>query len=1301
MATILLSAAGAAAGTAIGGGALGLSSMIIGRAVGATLGRLIDERLLGGGGGVVETGRVERLRLTGAREGAPVPRLWGRMRLGGQVIWATRFLERVTQTGGGKGGASRPAERRHSYSVSLAIALCEGKIARVGRVWADGTEIDPATLNMRVHHGREEQLPDPRIMAVEGDEAPAYRGIAYVVLEDLELAPFGNRVPQFSFEVIRRAAAPGAAQDLAGLVQGVALIPGAGEYALATTPVHLSAGPGVTRAANLHGPGGQSDIEASLEALGEELPLCRSVGLVVSWFGDDLRAGSCSLRPLVEQHEEDGAGMPWRVAGLGRWQAQAVSRREGRPAYGGTPADASVREAIAALREAGQEVVFYPFLMMDIPEDNTLPDPWRGTTGQPAYPWRGHLAPSPDGDAAQDIAALFGAASPAHFSISGGEVIYSGPEEWSLRRMLLHYAHLCVAAGGVSAFCLGSEMRGLTRARGSGGSGGLGGFPAVAEMCALAADLRAVLGPDVKLGYAADWSEYGGFAPADAPGDLFFPLDPFWAHPAIDFIGIDNYLPLADWRDGEDHLDAAVGSIHDQAYLRGNVEAGEHYDWFYPDAAARAAQARQPITDGAHQEPWVYRAKDIRNWWQKPHHERTGGLRAAQPTAWVPRSKPVWFTELGCPAVDKGANQPNVFLDDKSSDAALPHFSDGRRDDLMQLSWIAAMLGYWAEPGRNPVSEVYEGPMVDLSRALVWAWDARPWPAFPARRDIWSDGAAHGRGHWLTGRTGAQPLGAVIAEICAGAGVAQVETAAAPGLVRGYVVAGPEPARSSLQPLLLAHGVDAREGGGRLEFRRRDGRVTHAIGPADLAEDRGGALSRIRAPEAEMAGTIRLAHHAADGAFEPRLAEARLPDGMAAGVAQSDLPLALTGAEARAIAHRWLAEARVARETLSLSLAPGSGMPGPGDVLELSPDLGGGRWRVDRATRADTMRLEATRVEPGLYRPGPEADDEADGAAGGTRFLPPVPVHPVFLDLPLIRGDEVAHAPHLAVAATPWPGPVAVYASPGETVAGLTLNRLVERGAVLGITETPLRRARPGLFDRSDGVAVRVWGGALASAEREALLAGANLAAIGAGGAEGWELFQFAEAQLVGEGRYLLRLLLRGQAGSDAEQPDIWPAGSTIVLMDGAPAQIDLPAAARGLTRNFRIGAARLAVDDPAMVARAEAFRGIGLRPLSPVHLRLRRVGGDLHLSWIRRGRLDADSWAGMDIPLGEAREAWLVRVMQGETLLREAERTTQAFTYTAAQAAADGAVAPFSLHVAQISESFGPGAFARINVHD
>jgi hypothetical protein len=56
---------------------------------------------------------------------------------------------------------------------------------------------------MRIYTGRGDQQPDPLIAEVEGaDRCPAYRGLAYVVFEDLELGDFFNRIPALTFEVI-------------------------------------------------------------------------------------------------------------------------------------------------------------------------------------------------------------------------------------------------------------------------------------------------------------------------------------------------------------------------------------------------------------------------------------------------------------------------------------------------------------------------------------------------------------------------------------------------------------------------------------------------------------------------------------------------------------------------------------------------------------------------------------------------------------------------------------------------------------------------------------------------------------------------------------------------------------------------------------------------------------------------------------------------------------------------------------------------------------------------------------------
>src|SRR5262249_43382244 len=150
----------------------------------------------------------------------------------------------------------------------------------------------------------------------------------------------------------------------------------------------------------------------------------------------------------------------WEVAGLARSDAPVVSTVGGRPAFGGTPSDASITHLIQALRARSIKVTLYPFVMMDIPAGNALADPYTDAASQPAYPWRGRIpgdpAPgqpgSPDGTgtAATQIDAFFGVGD---------------PDAWGYRRMVLHYAQLAAGAGGVDAFLIGSELRALTRVR--------------------------------------------------------------------------------------------------------------------------------------------------------------------------------------------------------------------------------------------------------------------------------------------------------------------------------------------------------------------------------------------------------------------------------------------------------------------------------------------------------------------------------------------------------------------------------------------------------------------------------------------------------------------------------------------------------------------------------------------------------------------------------------------------------------------------------------------------------------------
>ena len=1297
MATILLSAAGAALGSGFGGTVLGLSGSVIGRAIGATVGRSIDQRILGGQSDATEVGRVDRFRLSGVGYGLPVNEVWGRMRVAGEIIWASRFLQSVRKSGGGK-GVPRSSTETFSYTVSLAIALCRGEASSVGRIWADGVEIAKNSLNLRFYPGNEDQLPDPKIEAVEGaGMAPTYRGMCYVVIESLQLSRFGNRIPQFSFEVIRSAQGGGANAyaNVQQSVRAVAMIPGSGEYALATTPVRFDLAPGRSRTANMHTVQGISDFQVSLDQLTDELPNCQSVSLVVSWFGDDLRCGHCTIQPKVEQALTDSAEMPWQVSGVSRSSAAIVPYVNGRPVYGGTPTDRSVIEAIQAIRATGQEVMFYPFILMDQSTGNTLPDPWSDADTQPTLPWRGRMtlerAPGLSGTtdqtpaAAVEVGAFLGAATISDFSASGHGVSFAHPAQWGYRRFILHYAHLCALAGGVDAFCIGSELRGLTQIRSASNT-----FPMVAALRQLAAEVKAILGSATKVSYAADWSEYFGYHVGE---NVLFNLDPLWSDPNIDFIGIDNYMPISDWRDGPDNLDAAFKSIYNIDYLLLNVAGGEGYHWYYDSSEGELHQNRREIRDLAFGEDWIYRYKDIKGWWSNDHHDRIAGVRSAAATSWQPGMKPIRFTEYGCAALDKATNQPNKFIDAKSSESTLPRASSGQRDDFIQMQYLRAMATFWGSAENNPQANLYAGRMLDFDHSHVWAWDARPFPEFPGNVEEWSDGDNYFKGHWLNGRSTNQQLAAVIAELCRDLDpVKDFDVSQIYQVVRGHDAASSGSARSKLQSLSLAYAFDVAEIDGTLTFFQRLGMPIRQIDTANLvASDTADQnYEQVRAADASMVGRVRLTYIEAENDFEVKTVEAVFPDDTSKVVSETEFDLLLAETEARAIVERWLAEARLAKDTTRFTLPKSALGLNSGDVVSIF----GGTYRIDSVEDAEAMHIDASRVDSGAYLRG------TDTSSGPLRVspVPPSPLFATFLDLPLLTGSENPQSPHIAVTSDPWPGTVGIWSSPSDS--GYTLNTTVQAPAILGILTSELQRAEPDLWDRGSRFTAQITSGELSSVAMIDVLNGANVAAIGDGSPENWEVVQFANATLVAPDTYELSMLLRGLLGSDATSPASWPVGSLFVVIDSLVPQINLPFASRGLERFYRVGVAETGYTDPNVSLQTLAFNGIGLRPFSVSHLTAsRQIDNSVIVNWIRRSRIDGDSWQSTEVPLGEETERYTVRVMSSSVVAREFAVTSPAWTYTTEMQLADGMGSSFTIAVAQDSTSFGHGPFNSVSV--
>lgn len=1309
---------------------------------------------------------VEEVHVTGAQEGAPIRKLWGRARLGGQVIWATNFWEYdqwvTTYTpaaaagggqgkgggGGGGGGVTWQANTTEIWhaGVSFAVAFCEGDGGTsLGRVWADGKLLDLTQYTWRFYDGSESQDPDPLIVANEG-AAPAYRGMCYLVFENMVLDKFGNRIPQITAEIIRRPVSAGV-DDLTHNLRSVCIVPGTTEFGYATSVYRASAAFGNWSPVNSNAEDSISDFSVSLDQLvginaiatgGDwrsakgALDMPDAVSLVVAWFGDDLRAGNCTIRPKVEVALKNTWPADWEVAGYtragyawfvfpntrvpyggpgsypGLWGAPAgvvsqinpgIMNPDGTggsvafggstiPAYGGTPSDWTVIEAIREIKRRGLRCVFYPFVAMDIPPGNAKPDPYGGTE-QAVFPWRGRITchPAPGQPGTVDKTAAAATQIGAFFA--------------QYNAMVTHYASLCVLAGGVDAFIIGSELAGLTQVRSSPGDGD---YPAVDALKLLAASVRAIVGAHCKIGYAADWSEYHSHRPADGTGDVIFNMDPLWSDPNIDFIGIDNYMPLSDWRDSGPNADAvAAASIYDHAYLARNIEGGEYYDYYYASSADRTAQTRTPIVDTAHGEHWVFRQKDMRNWWSSAHHSRPGGVRNAAATAFTPGSKPIWFTEFGCPAVDKGANQPNVFVDPKSSESAYPYFSNGNRDDAIQRAFLETTLAYW----RDNAPTIGAIKMVEPTNMFAWAWDARPYPDFPAQGGTWRDAPNYHLGHWLNGRLDEPPLDWILGDLCAAAGVDRYDTSRILGpstLVPGVVADGPISPRDLLEQIGDSLQIDAHESGGSLVFASRAQAETIAISLDDLvmesAEDVGYSLSR--AQETDLPGALTLSFVDPYRSYDAGSIRERKGVGNSQNVASVSAPLILDPGYAKALARAMLAQLWQARDAATVKLPPSFSRVEPGDCIAF--DVGEAaplNFRVSRVDRGDFLSLELVGFDPASARFG-SASAGADALSKPAKRVFGSPIVEI-LDLPLATGNEPQPwAPRVAAFASPW-APVNVY----RTVSGSnTLVATVTASTMMGeIVDGGFYSGPRSVWDYGNALYVQFYGDAqLLSQSDDQVFDGANAVAVKSSSGD-WEIVQFAQAELLATNKYKLSKLLRARQGTEAGMADPVPIGSRVVVLTPATlATLGIGVDQIGQALTLRIGPAR---DDPGAASYfdyAVTPKGVGLRPWSASQLSgARQTSGDVVFSWARRTRYGGDAWEPPDVPLNEQSEAYDLEILDwsGNVLRSVSGLTAPTWIYALADQTTDwgGPQNAYPVRVYQISGQIGRGQPAKVNV--
>lgn len=191
----------------------------VGAVYGASLGAGIGGALDPPKGPTVEGPRLQDKGIQTSTYGAAVPRIYGTIAGGGNIIQLenNKLKETVRKkSSGGKGGGGSVTTRTYTYSATFQLSLCEGPIAGVRRIWcgdkliynagSDDLETiiasNKAAKGFRVYLGTDDQMPDPRYEAEYGvGNVSAHRGEAYIAFYDFQLADYSNTLQAAQFKV--------------------------------------------------------------------------------------------------------------------------------------------------------------------------------------------------------------------------------------------------------------------------------------------------------------------------------------------------------------------------------------------------------------------------------------------------------------------------------------------------------------------------------------------------------------------------------------------------------------------------------------------------------------------------------------------------------------------------------------------------------------------------------------------------------------------------------------------------------------------------------------------------------------------------------------------------------------------------------------------------------------------------------------------------------------------------------------------------------------------------------------------
>ena len=554
-------------------------------------------------------------------------------------------------------------------------------------------------------------------------------------------------------------------------------------------------------------------------------------------------------------------------------------------------------------------------------------------------------------------------------------------------------------------------------------------------------------------------------------------------------------------------------------------------------------------------------------------------------------------------------------------------------------------------------------------------------------------------GHQLMHRgvsANAYTVGDVVSNICLEAGLspADIDVSQLTQTITGYVRSRPMSARAAIAPLQRAYFFDAVETDGILRFVPRGGASVATINEDELGAYQNGqtppsALLSIRTQEIDLPREVAVHYINPAFNYQPGMQPSRRQVTLSQQKIAVQLPIAMSDDQAAQIAEILLFNSWAERQKTPLQLGIKYAWLDAADVINVVGNNASYDLRINKINTQNPglLQLETVVEQADIYTS--EAVGEASPVPDNT-VAQSGPTEFYLLDIPLLQDADDNAGFYLSAhgLVSSWPGTV-LYKSADSGSSWYQLTSIVS-AATAGVCTTTLADGLSTVWD-SHSLTVKLQHGSLEASTDEAVLNGANAAVVGANGR--WEIIQFQDAVLHGDGSYTISRLLRGRKGTEwasgthqANDVFILLSAATIARYNPGVDQIGVSALYKAPT----IGSNIISASEESFTNQA-----VALKPYAPVHLAGKRDGSsNLSISWVRRSRVGGEWRDNVGVIVGEDSESYEVDIMNGATVVRTLTSTTPTLTYTAADQVTDfgSAQASIDVNIYQLSATVGRG---------